>query len=133
MFSRSLSQKVERCDRCAPIKLRFRKWLLAERAKRHRAHERACLCGALDVECLQDNVSRIKLIQTRIEARRQRVLALHRDCQFGPSSAPASSTSDQLLLTTAALSSTERPQVQIVSGARDDIPGPGQILVIQKN
>jgi len=74
---------VDRCDQCAPIKLRFYHWLLKQRRRRHRAHLRACACGALDVDCLQDNVSTIKRIQDRITLRRRQVLALHGDCAAG--------------------------------------------------
>ena len=73
---------VDRCDECAPLKLRFYQWLLKQRRRRHRAHLRACACGALDVECLQDNVSTIKRIQDRITLRRRQVLALHTDCNL---------------------------------------------------
>ncbi len=147
---------IERCDRCAGIKIDFRKWLLRERAKRHRAHVRACLCGPLDIECLQDNVSRIKTIQTRIEARRKQVLSLHSDCvlQKGTTdaiaAAPATTTTTTAVATTAApgvassttqtttvaaSASASTPQkVQFVQTSNvNDIPGPGQILVIKRN
>jgi hypothetical protein len=71
---------ISSCDECAPIKIRFRKWLLRQRKRRHRAHLRACACGPLDVGCLQDNVSEIKQIQKLIRKRRKMVLNLHSDC-----------------------------------------------------
>ncbi len=71
---------VSRCDECAPLKMRFYKWLQKQRRRRHRAHLRACACGALDVECLADNVATIKRIQDRITLRRTQVLALHGQC-----------------------------------------------------
>merc|ERR1711916_309836 len=36
---------IAKCDECAPIKERFRKWLLRQRLRRHRAHLRACACA----------------------------------------------------------------------------------------
>jgi len=72
---------ISKCDECAPIKLRFRKWLLRERARRHRAHLRACACATLDVECLAENVDEIKSIQAKINLRRHNVLLLSDHCR----------------------------------------------------
>jgi hypothetical protein len=74
---------ISKCDECAPIKLRFRKWLLRERRRRHRAHLRACACAQLDVECLAENVNEIKSLQDKIDLRRHNVMLLSADCHAG--------------------------------------------------
>ena len=74
------AQQMSTCDRCAPIKLRFRRWLHKQRRNRHRLHLEACKCEPLDVHCLQDHVDEIKAIQKRIIKRRKQVQSLHADC-----------------------------------------------------
>jgi len=68
------------CDRCAPLKLRFRRWLHRQRARRLRLHLEICRCRVDDVNCAARRVQRIKNIQQNIRLRRQMVMALHKDC-----------------------------------------------------
>ena len=74
------ADRISSCDRCAPIKMRWQRWLIRQRARRHRLQLEACRCEEDDTECMQRRVSRIKKIQKTIRLRRAQVLALHGAC-----------------------------------------------------
>ena len=75
------NRRFAACDRCAPIKLRFSRWLSTQRMRRHRLHLDACKCGT-DARCMQEYVDRIKGIQADIKRRRKKIQSMHRNCSF---------------------------------------------------
>jgi hypothetical protein len=74
------ADRMSTCDRCAPIKLRWYRWLKRQRQRRHRLQLAACRCAEPDHACMQRNVDRIKRIQINIRARRAEALRLHGQC-----------------------------------------------------
>jgi len=74
------ADRMSTCDECAPIKLKWYRWLVRQRARRHRLQLEACRCPEDDTDCMQRRVNRIKAIQTRISQRRTQVLNLHGNC-----------------------------------------------------
>jgi len=74
------ADRISSCDRCAPIKLRWYRWLKRQRVRRHRLQLAACRCEESDHGCMQRKVDKIKNIQKAIAARRAEALALHGKC-----------------------------------------------------
>jgi hypothetical protein len=74
------ADRISTCDRCAPIKLRWQRWLKRQRERRHRLQLEACRCDESDHGCMQRRVDEIKKIQAAIKARRAQALALHGKC-----------------------------------------------------
>jgi len=87
------ADRISSCDRCAPIKIRWQRWLIRQRARRHRLQLEACRCDENDTECMQRRVNRIKKIQRTIRTRRAQVLALHGSCTM-PSNANKTQSDD---------------------------------------
>jgi len=75
------AKRISRCDECAPIKMRWHRWLRRQRTRRHRLQLQACRCPESDPACMQRQVDRIKRIQVAIRTRLRQVLALHGSCQ----------------------------------------------------
>lgn len=75
-----MSERLRVCDDCAPLKLRFRRWLRRQRARRARIHRSILRCGSHNVDCLNRKVARIARIQERIRARRAAVRAAQNVC-----------------------------------------------------
>lgn len=69
------------CDECAPVKLRFTRWLVSQRARRHQLHMEACKCGS-DSLCMQEYIDRIKNLQKRIVEKRAQIKSLHKSCSL---------------------------------------------------
>lgn len=86
------ADRISTCDRCAPIKLRWYRWLRRQRARRHRLQLAACRCEEADHGCMQRKVDRIKRIQAAIAKRRAEALALHGRCIVVPSTTAAPAT-----------------------------------------
>lgn len=92
--ARSLfADRMSRCDVCAPIKVRWFRWLRRQRARRHKYQLAACRCREDDTNCMQRNVDRIKRIQANIKTRRAQALALHGKCQTATTTTKAGTPS----------------------------------------
>jgi hypothetical protein len=72
---------VAKCDKCEPLRLRFRRWQLLQRKRRQRLHEEICRCAVKDTECVTERVSKIKAIGQRIAEGRAKILAMNRRCK----------------------------------------------------
>ena len=73
-------RRMNRCDRCSAIKLRFMKWYRRQVSKRRRLHLEIGLCEPWDHECMDAHVQRILAIQKAIKYRWNQVLDLHHGC-----------------------------------------------------
>lgn len=80
---REFTDRIATCDRCQHLKLRFRAWLVRQRANRQRLHDEICRCRVTNTGCVERRVARIKQIQAAIVARRAAVMSAHRDCTIG--------------------------------------------------
>jgi len=98
---------VSKCDKCEPLRLRFRRWQLLQRKRRERLHEEICRCAAKDTECVTERVVKIKAIGQRIAEGRAKILSMDRSCQ-----------ADSVTTTTAGTAApTPAPAVKRASGA----------------
>jgi hypothetical protein len=74
------ANQLNACDSCAPLKLKFRRWLRRQRRRRLRIHNSLCRCRPSDTECAHRRYQRIVRLQKKIEERRSLVMHLHGDC-----------------------------------------------------
>jgi hypothetical protein len=86
------ADRMSTCDRCAPIKVKWARWLRRMRARRHRLQLDACRCDENDTGCMQEAVNHIKKIQERILRRRKQAFALHGECIINEKKARKSHT-----------------------------------------
>ena len=74
------AEQLNACDSCAPLKLKFRRWLRRQRRRRLRIHNALCRCRNSDLECYKRRYARIVRLQKKIAERRALVMHLHGDC-----------------------------------------------------
>ncbi len=71
---------MTKCDKCAPLRLRFERWVKVQIARRQRLHAEICKCEDTDVRCVVRRVMRIKRIQLSIQAGRKHIFHLNEHC-----------------------------------------------------
>jgi hypothetical protein len=74
------TELVTKCDRCAPLRLRFERWVKLQTARRVRLHNEICKCAEDDVKCVVRRVLKIKRIQQRIKDGRKHIFHLNEHC-----------------------------------------------------
>jgi len=72
---------VTKCDACAPVRLRFERWVKLQTARRKRLHAEICNCADTDTQCVVRRVMRIKKIQQRIKDGRAHIFHLNEHCK----------------------------------------------------
>lgn len=75
------ANELKACDECAPLKLKYRRWLRRQRRRRVHLHNAMCRCRAEDVKCAHRRYARIMRLQAKITKRRHEVERAHGACQ----------------------------------------------------
>lgn len=76
----AFAAQVSACDECAPLKLKYRRWLRRMKRKQIRLHGALSRCRPSDVECFERRLKRLERLQMLINVRRKAALELHGDC-----------------------------------------------------
>jgi len=76
------ADRMNTCDRCSHIKVKWMRWYLRQRHRRHQLQIEACRCDENDGACMQEKVDEIKKIQKRMRERRKQAFALHGQCHL---------------------------------------------------
>jgi len=108
---------VTKCDRCAPLRLRFERWVALQTRRRKRLHAEICKCSDTDTKCVLRRVLRIKRIQQRIKDGRKHIFHLNEHCQ------------DDVLLT-ATVATTAAPVVRIGGAASTMLAGVATLFAV---
>lgn len=74
------SKRMASCDVCAPVKIKWTRWMHRQRLRRHRLQLEACRCDENDPTCMDEKVKEIKRIQHHMRERRRRAFQLHGEC-----------------------------------------------------
>merc|ERR1712000_204484 len=69
------AKRMQTCDRCAHIKIKWMRWYLRQRARRHDLQLEACRCDENDAPCMQEKVDQIRAIQKKMRERRKQAFA----------------------------------------------------------
>ncbi len=96
---------VTKCDKCAPLRLRFERWVKVQTARRQRLHAEICKCEDTDVKCVVRRVMRIKRIQQRIKSGRKHIFHLNEHCDDNllvPATAPPTAAPTTTAISTSA-------------------------------
>lgn len=75
-------ERMATCDRCAQVKVKWMRWYLRQRARRHQLQIEACRCDENDSVCMQEKVDEIKKIQEHMRERRKIAFLLHGTCHL---------------------------------------------------